>query len=271
LREKLQLVIFRLHTTPLSFLFQGYGPYDHPAIAFNSVPARTRASRRHVMNRDEVERSRLRERRFGFQEYAEPGGLIAPDAHDSALYVAEQDRFRTDAAAEEKDARDQAFMKRVGEIERRRGFYSGLTAKIKEVEDVEARRWEENTHKLQERPTASLVNKGGLPVNIVTHEYESDSRGEQLKSSDTQMLSRAALRAQYLAEHSSSAADFNILSNTQRAPNAAVEKLATSLGVPVPPPMGVKHQNFVNFSTTGPHMKVREETRSAPRLKNFIR
>ena len=86
------------------------------------------------------------------------------------------------------------------------------------------------------------------------------------------MLARAAQRAQYLREHSSGAANFNILSNTQHSDASdAVAQLATSLGVPVPAPFGVSHQTFVNASTTGPHVKVREETRSAPRLKSFIR
>jgi hypothetical protein len=223
------------------------------------------------MNRDEVERARLRDRRYGFQSYAEPGGLVVPDAHDSAMYVTEQDRFNTDAAAEEKDARDQAFMKRVGEIERRRGFYTGMAEKIREVEEMESKRWVEDTTKLQERGTAALRNRGGLPVNIVTHQYEGDTRGDDLRAADKRVMGRAAQRAQYLAEHATGAGDYNILSNTQAPPSLAVTQLAASLGVPAPYPVGVHHQTFVNASTMGKHMEVRETTRSAPRLKSFMR
>jgi hypothetical protein len=263
------------HTQPPApplLLPQGYGPFDHPAIAFNAVPARSRAQRRHVMNREEVERARLRERRSGFERYAEAGGLTVPDDKTSAMYAADQDRFNTDAAAEEKDARDEAAARRASEIERRRGFYAGQAAALREHEEAEARRWVEETAALQADGGAARRNRAGQPVDLLTQQYAGGAEGERLRAADGRVLARAAQRAQYLAEHSSGAATFNILSNAQHsAASDAVAQLATSLGVQVPAPIGVRHQEFVNASTVGPHVKVREETRSAPRLKNFIR
>jgi hypothetical protein len=223
------------------------------------------------MNREEVERARLRERRFGFDRYAEAGGLTVPDDKTSAIYMAEQDRFNTDAAAEEKDARDEAIAKRHSEIERRRDFYSTQESKQRAKEEEEARRWVEETSALQADGGAARRNRSGLPVNVITQQYMLDAEGERLKAADNKVLSRAAVRAQYLAEHSSGATGFNIVSGTQHKPTEAVEHLAQSLGVSAPAPFGVTHQHFVNASVTGPHVRVREETRSAPRLKSFIR
>ena len=256
---------------PRCLATQGYGPFDHPAIAFNAVPARSRAQRRHVMNREEVERARLRERRSGFERYAEAGGLTVPDDKTSAMYAADQDRFNTDAAAEEKDARDEAAARRASEIERRRGFYSAQAAALREHEAAEARRWGEETAALQADGGAARRNRTGLPVDPLTQQYAGSAEGERLRAADGRVLARAAQRAQYLSEHASGARGVNILSNAPQAPSDAVTLLASSLGVPVPAPFGVSHQTFVNASTTGRHVQVREETRSAPRLKNFIR
>ena len=223
------------------------------------------------MNREEVERARLRERRFGFDRYSESGGLTVPDDKTAAMYAADTDRFNTDAAAEEKDARDEAAARRAQEIGRRREFYSGMEARVREKEEDESRRWVEETAALQADGRAALRNRSGAPVDLLTQQYRADAEGERLRAADSRVLSRAAQRAQYLAEHATGAADFNILSNTQQVPGAAVQQLATSLGVAAPAAFGVTHQHFVNESVTGKHMQVRETTRSAPRLKNFIR
>lgn len=223
------------------------------------------------MNREEVERARLRERRFGYDRYAESGGLTVPDDKTSAMYAADQDRFNTDAAAEEKDARDEAQVKRASEIERRREFYSGQQARLAAHEEAEARRWVEETAALQADGGAARRNRGGLPVNILTQQYAGGAEGEQLRAADSRVLARAAQRAQFLGEHATGA-PFNILSNTQHAGVlAATTQLASALGVPAPHPIGVQHATFVNASTMGPHVRVREETRSAPRLKSFIK
>ena len=226
------------------------------------------------MNREEVERARLRERRFGFDRYSEAGGLTVPDDKTSAMYAADQDRFNTDAAAEEKDARDEAVARRASEIERRREFYSSQEARLRAAEEAEARRWVEETAALQADGGAARRNRGGMPVNLLTQQYTEDAEGQRLRAADSRVLARAAQRAQYLGEHSSGAASYNILSNSSSAGStatAAVQQLASSFGVPAPQQFGVTHQTFVNASTVGPHVRVREETRSAPRLKSFIR
>ena len=108
-------------------------------------------------------------------------------------------------------------------------------------------------------------------MDPLTQQYAGSAEGERLRAADGRVLARAAQRAQYLSEHASGARGVNILSNAPQAPSDAVTLLASSLGVPVPAPYNISHQTFVNASTTGRHVQVREETRSAPRLKNFIR
>jgi hypothetical protein len=247
----------------------GYGPFSAPAYAFNAVAPRSRPQRRHVMNREEVERARLRERRFGFQQYAEPGGLSVPDAKDSAMYAAETDRFKTDAAAEERDAREAAASRRAGTIDRRREFYATLDQKRAAEEEAFARRWVEETSALQVDGRAALKNRSGMPVNPITQQYAAGAQGEALRGQDGRMMARAAQRAQYLAEHGTGAVDYDILSGAAQRPSDAVARLAGSLGVPAPQPIGLRHQTFVNASVTGPHLDVRQNTQSRPRLRDF--
>jgi hypothetical protein len=247
----------------------GYGPYCAPAYAFNAVAARTRPVRRHVLNREEVERARLRERRFGFQQYAEPGGLSVPDDKSAAMYAAETDRFKTDAAAEERDAREAAAARRAGTLERRREFYATMDQQRAAEEEAFSRRFVEETAALQADGRAAFKNRGGMPVNPITQEYRPDAQGEQLRGQDARMMARAAQRAQYLAEQGTGAADYDILSNQAQRPSDAVARLAGTLGVPVPQPVGVRHQAFVNASVTGPHLDVRQSTQSRPRLRDF--
>lgn len=247
----------------------GYGPYSGPAFAFNAVPARSRPARRHVMNREEVERARLRERRFGFQQYAEPGGLSVPDDKSAAMYAAETDRFKTDAAAEERDAREAAASRRAGTLDRRREFYATLDQKRAAEEEAFSRKWVEDTAALQADGRAAFKNRNGMPVNPITQEYRPDAQGEQLRGQDARMMARAAQRAEYLAEQSTGAGEYNILSGAAQRPSDAVAKLAATLGVPVPQPVGLRHQTFVNASVTGPHLDVRQNTQSRPRLRDF--
>lgn len=247
----------------------GYGPYSGPAYAFNAVAPRSRPARRHVMNREEVERARLRERRFGFQQYAEPGGLSVPDDKTAAMYAAETDRFKTDAAAEERDAREAAAARRAGTIERRREFHATQDQRRAAEEEAFSRKWVEDTAALQADGRAAAKNRSGMPVNPITQAYRPDAQGEALRGQDARMMARAAQRAEYLAEQGTGVADYNILSGAAQRPSDAVARLAASLGVPEPRPVGLRHQTFVNASVTGAHLDVRQNTQSRPRLRDF--
>jgi hypothetical protein len=94
----------------------------------HNVAPSVRADRRHAVDRDTLERSRLASRREGYQHYSQPGSLIRPDACDSALYQADSDRFNTDVAGEQKFLREQAAAKKQAELLRRREEVSSARA-----------------------------------------------------------------------------------------------------------------------------------------------
>lgn len=246
----------------------GFGPWDKPAVAFNSIAARTRPARRHTMDREEVERARLRDRRGGFASYAEPGGLSVPDAKDSAMYAADTDRFYGDAAADEKMARDFAVTRKAAEIEARRAFAARETERRAAAEEVESRRWDEDTRALQADGRPALKNQGGGTVDLLTQQFRDDPRGAAARAAESKVLSRVAARAQHLAEQGSTS-NFNILTGAPEAPARHVAALAQRMGVPAPNEIGIRHASYVNQSVIGQHVSAREPGPSRPALKTF--
>jgi hypothetical protein len=248
----------------------GFGPFDKPALAFHNTAPRTRVTRRHTMNRDEVERARLRERRGKFGAYAEPGGLTVPDASaESAAYMADADRFHGEAAAEEREARDAAAARATADIARRRAFAQSLEAKRAEEQVAADRKWDEDTARLQASGSAAFKNRGGLPIDLVHGGYASGAAGEALRDRDRAGLTRVAQRAQFLAEHATSSHGYDPLTGAPAPVTRATAALAESLGVPAPAQVGVHHATYVNASVTGAHLNVRETTRSRLSLRTL--
>lgn len=200
-------------TTPLDQLIAsaglkpqgGYGSWDRPNIAFFNQPAKTREARRHLTDREGIEKDRLRERRFGYHQYEEPGAIVRPDAHDSALYQEETDRFFTDVAAEERYRREEKVAKKNAEYARRRE-----EAMLRDEErwrqmEAESRQFDEKTVRLQASETAALKNKSGIPYDPVSGHYEASTRGEEYKQYEARQEVKAGARAQNLDAHSRSA------------------------------------------------------------------
>ena len=248
----------------------GFGPFDKPALAFRNTAARSRATRRHTANRDEVERARLRERRGGYGGYAEPGGLSVPDNHpESAAYMADGDRFTGDAAAEDREARARAAARARADIARRREFFAAQEA-ARAAEQVAADgAWDEETARLQASGTAAAKNRGGLPADPLHGGYARGAAGDALRAADVRGLTRVAARAQFLAEHATGAGGYDVLSGARVDVSAPVAALAATFGVPAPAPYGVAHAQYVNASVTGKHLEVRDPARSRLSLRTL--
>lgn len=157
------------------------------------------------MDREGIEKDRLRERRFGYQQYEEPGPLVRPDARDSALYQEETDRFFTDVAAEERYRREEKLAKKNAEYARRRE-----EAMLRDEErwrqmEAESRQFDEKTIRLQSSETAALKNKSGTPYDPVSGGYEASTRGEAYRQYEQRQEQKAGVRAHALDAHSRSA------------------------------------------------------------------
>ncbi len=148
----------------------GYGSYEAPRLAFFSVPARTREARRHVVDREEVEKERLRARRAGYatNEYAEPGAIITAESDpQSAMYQADTDRFYTDVAAEERHLRAERNAKKNADYMRKRDEALARDEERWRRMEAEAREFDEKTLRLQADGRAAAKNLSGIPYDPI--------------------------------------------------------------------------------------------------------
>lgn len=186
----------------------GFGSAVAPAHAFyGDGVARSREARRHTADREEVEKGRLRARRFGFGAYAEPGGLTAPDSGPDAgaAYAADVDRFYTDVAAEERHRREEAGARRAAEHARKRDAALARDEERWARMEAEAREFDEKTRRLQAAGTAAMKNLTGRAADPVAGTYEASARGAALRAAEEAARAAAAGRAAALAAHGRSA------------------------------------------------------------------
>jgi len=161
-----------------------------------------------------MEKERLRQRREKFTTYQESGSLIKPDAIDSALYMADSDRFFTDVAAEQRYLRQEQQQKKQADVLRKRTDAAAREeARWAEME-AQARAFDERTLQLQADGRPALKNKSGQPFDPVTQAYSNGQDGAILQYIDERTKWKAAVRAEYLSTHSSGST-FNPLTGNE--------------------------------------------------------
>jgi hypothetical protein len=194
----------------------GFGTFAAPSAAhpFRNVRARTRAERRREVNRDGLEKERLRARREGFGEYAEPGAVIAPDARDSDSYLGDGDRFFSDIGAEQRHARDEAQQKRQADVVRRREQTAEREQARWAKMEEETRAFAERTVSLQRDGRPALKNVSGAPYNPVTQAYLTGPEADKMKEQEQFVLFRASQRAEFLHTRGAGSS-FNPLTGAQ--------------------------------------------------------
>ncbi len=155
------------------------------------------------MNREKMEKDRLRERREKHASYAEAGSVVAPDARDSALFQSDTDRFFTDVAAEQRHLRQEMLQRKQADLIRRRADALAREEARWAVMESESKAFEEKTRALQAHGGPALKNKSGYPFDPVTQAYKDGSDGAALRFADERTRWKAAARAEWLSAHSS--------------------------------------------------------------------
>lgn len=149
---------------------------------FNNIRPRTRAEKRAAQDRERLEKDRLRSRRFGHQQYQDPGAVVAPATDPTvASYGDAANRFRRDFAAEEKERKAELHAKKQAELDRRR---------LQDAER-EAARWAEmDARDAAERERLQQLrldggkarkNRSALPYDSVRMLYHGTPDGEALR------------------------------------------------------------------------------------------
>jgi hypothetical protein len=154
------------------------------------------------VNREKVEKDRLRDRREKFSSYAEPGALLKPDALDSALYLSESDRFFTDVAAEQRHLRQEATQRREADLLRRRTEATEREERRWAEMEAQSHAFDDRTKELQQDGRPAQKNKSGQPFDPITQAYTTGEAGAVMRYADERVRWKASVRAEYLAAHS---------------------------------------------------------------------
>lgn len=167
---------------------------------FNKKKSLTRRER--FATRDKESREKLlieqRPARHG-QKFINYGRDLTAASESSGAFITEQDRFFTDFAAEEKRRRSMRVAEREKYIEQKRF----------ENASKEEERWQEMDERwsrTEERQLAKMArgcpsNESSVPYNPLTLEYADSNDGQMLRYHDSQIMYRAALRAENLNKH----------------------------------------------------------------------
>ena len=123
---------------------------------------------------------------------------------DSLGYIADSDRFVTDAAGLFKAERDQAFAKK------ERQYYQKRVDKA----TAEEQRWRtiEMQHQIEQKRMDEMrenfsyarSNKTSMPYNPINLRYDDGNDGDRLRFSDESLRYRGALRAEHLQRRATS-------------------------------------------------------------------
>ncbi|KAG6599739.1 Prefoldin subunit 3 [Phytophthora cinnamomi] len=193
-------------------------PHSFPAVAsnkapagttsvreFNNIPARTRAQREAVCDKEQREKERLRARKEGFVrvDTTAAGSAMLVYTPQSQGFMSDADRFHSDTAGEERAAREDARTRAKIQQERRR--QEAVNRDVRRWEAMDAASAEEKRRSEALRASGSKArrNKCGEPFNPVTLQYNDGKDGERLQAADAAIKHRAMLRAQNLQFHNS--------------------------------------------------------------------
>jgi len=170
---------------------------DQCSLAQNNVQPASRKERHAQSYREDLEKSRLKNRRENFCHYEESGVTPPPD---SLGYISEADRFVTDVAAVEKGIRDAAIAKKESIVHTKRVNRADREEKrwrtIEMEHEMDQRRQEE----LRLEGAFSKSNKTSMPYNPINLQYGDGRDGQCLRYSDEALTYRSALRAQHLQQ-----------------------------------------------------------------------
>ena len=168
-------------------------------VPFFNFEPRKREVRRAQMDKETLEKQRLKNRTGGYHTYDEFQCVVGND-RGTPGYQTEAQRFDTDFAGEEKKRREQVLERKHLIYDKRREINirreEDRFQREAEKREKELERWKA----MQENHTFGKKNLGSTPYNQITLKYNSGKDGQALMHDDAMVKWRAAHRARRLQE-----------------------------------------------------------------------
>merc|ERR1719326_2270764 len=187
-------------------------------VPFFNIQPRTRAYRKSQMDKEGIEKQRLKERKGGFHKYTEFKAVTGSEPGQPG-YSTEAARFDTDVVGAEQRRRQrekQAYDNRIGHLHK--NFLAREDRRFERM--AEEKRLEEDKYRrYRADPLMGKKNVSGVPYHPVTLQYNDGDDGRRMEYEDAKIRFRAARRAKNMHEKSRSV-DYDVVSgvNARRLP-----------------------------------------------------
>lgn len=172
-------------------------------VPFFNIQPRTRAYRKSQMDKEGIEKQRLKERKGGFHKYTEFKAVTGSEPGEPG-YSSEANRFDSDAVGAEQRRRKEVMAKYNARIKAR---YDNSIAReerrFKKIEE-DKRLEEEKYARYRADPLMGKKNVSGVPYHPVTLQYNDGDDGRRMEFEDAKIRFRAARRAKNMHDKSRS-------------------------------------------------------------------
>jgi len=179
-------------------------------VAFFNIQPRTRAYRKSQMDKEGIEKQRLKERKGGFHKYTEFKAVTGSEPGEPG-YATEAGRFDTDAVGAEQRRRKKIQASYDSRIKARHTNYLAREERRFERMDEEKRLEEDKYMRYRADPLMGRKNVSGVPYHPVTLQYNDGDDGRRMAYEDAKIRFRAARRAKNMHDKSRSV-DYNVVS-----------------------------------------------------------
>lgn len=179
-------------------------------VAFFNINPRTRAYRKSQMDKEGIEKQRLKERKGGFHKYTEFKAVTGSEPGEPG-YSSEAARFDTDASAAEQRRRKKVKAAYDTRIQAR--YNNGIVREERRFKRMEEeKRLEEDKYtRYRADPLMGKKNVSGVPYHPVTLQYNDGADGQRMAYEDSKIRYRAARRAKNMHDKSRSV-EYNVVS-----------------------------------------------------------
>lgn len=162
------------------------------------------------MDKEGIEKQRLKERKGGFHKYTEFKAVTGSEPGEPG-YSTEAGRFDTDAVGAEQRRRKKIQASYDSRIKARHTNYLAREERRFERMDEEKRLEEDKYMRYRADPLMGKKNVSGVPYHPVTLQYNDGDDGRRMAYEDAKIRFRAARRAKNMHDKSRSV-DYNVVS-----------------------------------------------------------
>merc|ERR1719198_507708 len=184
-------------------------------VPFFNIQPRTRAYRKSQMDKEGIEKQRLKERKGGFHKYTEFKAVTGSEPGEPG-YSSEAARFDTDAVGAEQRRKQKNMAAYNSMIDARKVKHVAREERRFKRMAEEKRLEEEKYTRYRADPMMGKKNVSGVPYHPVTLQYNDGADGRRMAYEDAKIRFRAARRAKNMHDKSRSV-DYNVISGHDAA------------------------------------------------------